>query len=268
MNIIVCVKEILDPEAPAEEFRLDAEKWELVASAKVIKVTNPFDEQAVEAALRIKDKNKTGTKVTILTLGNALDRVVVKKPLLMGADELVLLEDATFVDEDSWSAACALAAAIEKIGEYDLVICGRQAGDWNAGQVGLGIAEILGLPSVSIAQKVEIIDGKVRIERVLSNGHEVVDVTLPALITVSNELGQARYPSIRNMGKANRIQPIVWKPADIGLDAPGVGNRRRRLKLRKMFQPVFEGTCEMIEGESSQEAGENLAVRLRNNRIL
>ena len=266
MNIIVCVKEVVDPEAPEEEFSLDADKGMLVPSGKVLTVTNPFDEQAIEAALRIKDKN--GAKVTILSLGNALDRVVAKKPLLMGADALVLLEDGTFVDDDSWSTAHALAAAIEKIGAYDLVLCGRQAGDWNAGQVGLGIAEILGLPSVSVAKQVEIIDGKARVERVLSNGYEVVDIALPALITVSNELGEARYPSIRNMGKANKIQPTVWTPADIGLEASAVGRQGRRLKLRKLFQPVFEGTCEMIEGDSPQEAGEKLAVRLRNDRIL
>jgi electron transfer flavoprotein beta subunit len=111
-------------------------------------------------------------------------------------------------------------------------------------------------------------DQKARVERVITNGYEVVDVILPALITVSNELGQARYPSIRNMSKAKTIQPVIWKPADIGLEPSDVGTRGRRLELLKLFQPVFEGTCEMIRGETPQEAGENLAFRLRKERVV
>jgi electron transfer flavoprotein beta subunit len=265
MNIIVCAKEVPDPEAPVDEFKLDPDKNMLVSSPKVLKVPNPFDEQAVEAALRIKDR--LGAKVIVLSLGKGLDRVAAKKPLLMGADELVLLEDDAFADGDSWSTAHALAAAIRKIGDYHLVFCGRQAADWNAGQIGLGIAELLGLPSVTVARKIEIMDGKAKVERVTTNGYEVVDVILPAVITVSNELGQARYPAIQNIRKADKIQPVIWKPADIGLEPFAVGGQGRRLKLLKLCQPVFEGTCEMIEGETLQEAAENLALRLRKEKI-
>ena len=266
MNIIVCVKEVVDPEAPADSFRLDADKNVLISSPKVIKVLNPFDEQAIEAALRIKDK--LSAKVTVLSLGKKLDRVVVKKALFMGADELILLEDEVFADGDSWSTAYALAAAIRKIGNYDLVLCGRQAADWNAGQIGSGIAELLELPIVTVARKIEIIDGKAKVERVTANGYEVVDVILPSLITVSNELGQARYPAIQNIRKADKIQPIIWKPVDLGIEPSHVGSKGRRLKLLKLFQPIHEGTCEMIEGETPQEAGENLALALRKEKIL
>ena len=100
-------------------------------------------------------KDVNGGKITIISLGINLQRDVVKKPLSMGADELILLEDPAFVDGDSWSTAYALAAAIRKIGQYDLIFCGRQAADWDSGQVGSGIAEILGLPQVTIAKKIE-----------------------------------------------------------------------------------------------------------------
>ena len=266
MNIIVCIKEVLDPETPSDAFRVDSEKNVLVPMQKVLKVVNPFDEQAVEAALRIKDKGEA--KVTILSLGPKMDRVVVKKPILMGADELVLLEDDAYAGGDSWSTAHALAAAIRKIGQYDLILCGRQAADWNAGQVGLGIAELLGIPSVGVARKIDILDGKAKVERVIANGYETVEVVLPAVITVSNELGQARYPSIQNIRKSNTIQPTIWKPADIGLEPSAVGVQGRQLKLLKLFQPVFEGTCEIIKGETPQETGENLALRLRKERIV
>ncbi len=165
MNIVVCIKEIYDPEATIDSFRLDSATRTLVSSAKVLKVVNPFDEQAVEAALRIKDK--VGAKVTVLSLGNNLDRVVVKKPLHMGADELILLEDEAYVGGDSWSTAMALSAAIAKIGSCDLVLCGRQAADSNAGQTGLGIAEFLGLPCVTLARRIEINGRGASIERVI-----------------------------------------------------------------------------------------------------
>jgi electron transfer flavoprotein beta subunit len=266
MNIIVCIKEIPDPEAAIDSFRLDPANKVLVSSSKVLRVVNPFDEQAVEAALRIKDR--IGAKVTVVSLGNNLDRVVVKKPLHMGADELILLEDEAFVGGDSWATAQALSAAIRKIGEYDLVLCGRQAADSNAGQTGLGIAEFLGLPCVTVARKIEITGDTVAVERVIPNGYETVEVRLPAVITVSNELGQARYPSIKNIAKSNAIKPVIWKPADIGLEPEVCGTRARRLTAIKLFLPVFEATCEIVSGDTIQEAGQNLAVRLRQERIL
>lgn len=266
MNIIVCIKQIADPEAPADSFRLDPAKKVMTCSPKVLKVVNPFDEQAVEAALRIKDA--MGAKITAIALGNNLDRVVVKKPLFMGADELILLEDEAFAGGDSFSTVTALAAAIRKIGDYDLILCGRQAADWNAGQVGPGIAEVMGLPIITVARKIDIADGKARIEKVTSDGYETVEVGLPAVITVSNEIGQARYPAIQNIRVANKIQPVIWKPADLGLDPSRIGNAGRRLAVLELFQPVIEGACEIMEGETPQEMAENLALTLRKEKIL
>jgi electron transfer flavoprotein beta subunit len=266
MNIIVFVKEIMDPEVPAESFTLDSVNNTLVASRNVTKVVSPFDEQAVEAALRIKDAH--GAKVTAISLGKSLDRVVTKKPVFMGADELILMEDEAFAEGDSWSTACALAAAIRKVGSYDLIFCGRQAGDSNEGQVGLGIAELLGIPHVSVARKIDVLEGKAVVERVTCDGYETVEVLLPALITVSNELGEPRYPAIQNIRIASKIQSAVWKPADIEIDPVYLGNQGRRQKLLKLFQPVREGTCKMAEGDTPQEAAENLAVILRQAKVL
>ncbi len=266
MNIIVCVKQVIDPEAPPASFKVDAGSNKVVPPQGVAPVISPFDENAVEAALRIKDTH--GGKITAISLGVNLLREVVKKPLSMGADELILLEDEAFTDGDSWSTAYALAMAIKKVDDYDLVFCGRQAADWDAGQVGAGIAEILGLPSVTLARKVDAIDGKARVERVTADGYEVVEVELPALITVSNELGEARYPTIRGIMAAKKIEPIVWKPADIGVEAAQAGAAGRRAKLLKLFQPVHEGKCELVEGESAEEAGANLALKLREAKLL
>jgi electron transfer flavoprotein beta subunit len=289
MNIVVCIKEITDPEATIESYKIDSTTKALVPIGKILKVVNPFDEQAVEAALRIKDKALPGSgqrlpdgalpgspggmkdgkvKVSVVSLGNNLDRVVVKKPLNMGADELFLLEDETYVGGDSWSNAQALAAAIKKIGEVDLILCGRQAADSNAGQTGIAIAHFLGLPCVTVARKIEIADGRAIVERVIANGYETVEVTLPAVITVSNELGQARYPAIKNIARSAAIKPVIWKPSDLGIEPTLVGAQGRQLITQDCFIPVFEATCEIVTGDTVEEAAQALAVRLREERIL
>ena len=140
--------------------------------------------------------------------------------------------------------------------------------DWNAGQVGSGIAEILGLPSITLAKKIDITDGKAKIERVTDDGYEVMEAALPALLTVSHEIGEPRYPTIKGIMAAKKKEPTVWKPADIGAEASQIGTDGRRAKLLKLFQPVREGECEIIEGESPEEAAVNLALKLREFKVL
>jgi len=266
MNMIVCVKQVLDPEAPPASFKIDAATNKVLPPTGVSPVVDPYGEYAVEAALRIKDAK--GGKVTVLSLGINFFRDVIKKPLSMGADELILLEDPAFVEGDSWSTAYALAMAIKKIGAYDLIFCGREASDWNAGQVGSGIAEILGLPSATLAKKIEITDSKAKVERIITDGYEVIEVPLPALITVSNELGEPRYPTIKGIMAAKKKEPIIWKPADIGAEPSRVGAVGRRTKMVKLFQPVREGKCEVIGGDTPEETAAKLAVRLREAKII
>lgn len=266
MNMIVCVKQVIDPEAPPASFKVDAASNTVTLPPSISPVIDPYAEYAVEAALRIKDAQ--GGKLTAISLGNNLLREVVKKPLAMGADELILLEDEAFSDGDSYSTAYALAMAIKKIGDYDLIFCGRQASDWDAGQVGLGIAEILGLPGVTLARKIEVTDGKVRVERVADDGYEVISVALPAVITVTNELGEPRYPTIKGIMVAKKKEAVIWKPADIGVTPAQVGISGRRAKLVKLFQPVREGKCEIVEGETPEEAGANLALKLREAKVI
>ncbi len=266
MNMIVCIKQVIDPEAPPASFKIDPSSNTVVPPSGISPVISLFDENAVEAALRIKDAQDG--KITAISLGLNLLRDVVKKPLAMGVDELILLEDEAFVDGDSWSTAYALAMAIKKIGEYDLIFCGRQAADWDAGQVGSGIAEILGLPSVTLAKKIDITDGKARVERITAEGYEVIEVSLPALITVSNELGEPRYPTLRGIMAAKKKEPIIWKPADIGGEPAQFGAAGRRTNLLKLFQPVREGKCEIIEEDSPEEAAVSLALKLREAKIL
>jgi len=265
MNIIVCVKQVIDPEAPPASFKIDAaaNKAEMHGAPPVI---DPYGEYAVEASLKIKEAR--GGKVTVMSLGVNLLREVVKKPLAMGADELILLEDEAYTGGDGWSTASALAIAIKKKGSYDLILCGREASDTNAGQTGAAIAEVLGLPCVTLVRKIDVTDDKLRVERVNSAGYDVIEVPLPAVLTVSNEIGQPRYPTIKGIMAAKKIEPIVWKPADIGIEASHLGTAGRRTRMRKLFQPVHEGKCELAAGDSPEEMAVNLAMKLREARIL
>jgi electron transfer flavoprotein beta subunit len=265
VNIIVCVKQVIDPEAPPSSFKIDAanNRAEMRGAPPVI---DPYGEYAVEAALKIKDV--AGGKITVMSLGANLLREVVKKPLAMGADELILLEDEAFADTDSFTTATALAAAIKKLPVYDLILCGREASDTNAGQTGAGIAELLGIPCVTLARKIDAAEGKLRIERVTSTGYEVIEAPLPAVVTVSNEIGEPRYPTIKGIMAAKKKEPIIWKPADIGIDITQVGAAGRRVRLNRLYQPVHEGKCELVDGENPEEMGANLALKLRTTKIL
>ena len=265
MKIIVCVKQVIDPEAPPSSFKIDAaaNKAEMQGAPPVL---DPYGEYALEASLKIKDGGDT--KVSVISMGNKLLREVVKKSLAMGTDELILLEDEAYTGGDSWSTAYALAMAIKKIGEYDLILCGREASDSNSGQTGAGIAEILGIPCVTLAKKIDMSDGQVRIERATSDGYEVIETSLPLVITVSNEIGEPRYPTIKGIMAAKKIEPIIWKPADIGAEPAKLGAAGQRAGLQKLYQPVHEGKCEFAEGDSPEEIANNLAAKLREAKIL
>ena len=221
---------------------------------------------AVSPSIRQEDAGDAS--ISILSLGENLQRDVVKKPLAMGADELILLEDPVFSGGDTKANATALAAAIKKIGDVDLILCGREASDTNAGQTGPAIAMLLGLPCITIARKIEVNGAVAKIERATSEGYDIVETSLPAVVTVSNEVGEARYPTIKGIMGAKKKQPVVWTPADLGLDATAVGVSGSRVVLEKLYEPVFEGTCELVEGETPEETGVLLAVKLREAKIL
>ena len=267
MRIIVFAKQVMDPETPRASFRIDEASNKVAPVQGIAPVVNGFDENAVEAALRLKEKH-SGTTVTVITLGKDLVMDVIKKPLSMGADELILLQDAAFEDGDACATAYAIAMAVRKVGEFDLIICGRQASDTDRGQVGPGVAEFLGVPCITIGKSVEVRDGKVVVERVRTDGSEVVEAPLPALVTVSNELGEPRYPTLRGIMLAGRKQPKVWTAADIGADPNMCGARGRRVTMTRLFIPKVEKVCEFVDGENGADKGRKLALALRSAKLI
>jgi len=264
MNLIVCVKQIIDPETPAAAFKIDPEAKRAIPPKDRPMVISDYDEVAVEAALRIKEAK--GGKITILSLGAPSATEVIKHCLAMGADEGILLSDPLFVEEDRSLTAYALAMAIKKIGEFDLILCGRQEGDWDAGQVGLGIAEILGIPSASPVKKIEVKDGTALVERVVSDGHEVIEIPLPALVAVSSELGVPRYPTMKGIMTAAKKKVSTWTAQEIGADPDRLG--AAKVRMLKLFIPVREARCEFVEAETPEEAGASLALKLREAKLV
>ncbi len=267
MHLVVCAKQIPDPETPPSAFKIDTVANAVVPVPGISPVLSPFDAQAAEAALRIKEKVGE-SKVTVISLGKESAQAAIKQVLAMGADEGVLLNDDAFEGGDSYTTAHALAAAIKKLGDVDAVICGRQAADWDMGQVGLGIAEELGWPGAIVAKDVQAADGALLVQRVLLDGFETVRMPLPAVITVSNELGDPRYPKLQQIMQAAKKTVTTWTAADLGLDAASVGKAGSRLRLERLAQPEAGGAVQIIEGDTPEAQAQALAQALRDARII
>ena len=264
VKIGVLAKQVIDPEMPMAAFRIDDNSKKVVPPPNIPPVVNGFDENAVEAALLIKDAQEAS--VTVISTGTEFAMDDMKKTLSMGADELVLLQDEAFDNTiDSFMTAQLLAAAVRKLDGFDLIICGRQASDWDNAQVPLGVAEILGMSCISLGKRVDVTDGKVRVERIIADGYEIVEAPLPALVTVSNELGQPRYPTLRGIMAATRKKPTIWSAAELGLDS---SQSQSRITLQDLFVPVSDQDCEIIEGEDPADSARLLAMKLREDKII
>ncbi|MEE9275036.1 MAG: electron transfer flavoprotein subunit beta/FixA family protein [bacterium] len=266
MDIIVCIKQVQDPDIPPRDFKVDEEKMAVVSPANVPPVISTFDENAIEAAITLKEDQ--GGKITVLTVGGAKARDSLKKCLAMGCDEAVLLQDEAFEGSDAFGVSRILAGAVRKLGSFDVILCGRLTSDWSYGATGLALAEALGLPSVTQLQSLEAVEGGIRCERVLEDGAEVVEVQTPCLLTTSNEINTPRLPSVKGILMASRKEIPVWGAAETGVDPAEVGAGAATLELTRLYKPVFTGQCEFIEGESLEEAAENLALRLREEKII
>jgi electron transfer flavoprotein beta subunit len=266
MNIIVCVKQIQDPEIPVSKFRLDSDGKKVIPPEGIPPVINPYDEHAVELAIRIKEQQ--GGQITVLTIGDEGASRVVKHALAMGADEGILLQDPAFNGSDSFTTAHILSRAIQKIKEFDLILCGRQAADWDEGVVGSIMAENLELPLVTLAESVDFREGLWYVKRVILDGHQIFAVAPPAVLTVSHESGPPRLPSGWGIITASKKEIPIWdaklieaKPALIGADTS-------RKKLTRLFIPERERTCEIIDGEKLEGAAEKLIKKMREAGVL
>ena len=266
MRIAVCAKQVLDPEVPPSQFKVDEAARRVVPPQGAAPVVNGFDLNAVEAALRIRDAaGGQGVEISVFSAGSGFVMDVMKKPLSMGADRLVLVDDPALASADAAATARVLAAAVKRDGPYDLILCGRQASDWDQAQVPIGVAEYFGLPCVTLARLVEVKDGRVRIERALPGLVQTVEAPLPVVITVSNELGEPRYPTLRGIMAAGRKQPVMVRLADLGIGAADIAPK---MTLKRLSVPEKRRTVEIIKGQDDADSGRLLALRLREEKLI
>jgi electron transfer flavoprotein beta subunit len=224
---------------------------------------NAYDEQAIEAALRLRDSGVECT-ISVVSVGNDPANIL-KHAAAMGADEIAMIQgDAGAVD--GFAVATLLAAYVRSLGGADLILCGRQASDDDQGVVPGLLGEMLGMPVVTIARAVAMAGPTtVKVTRVTPNGDEVVQVQCPAVVTISNELGQPRYPTTARTMKARRMKPNVVTLEDLSLAPEDV---RPRVTMTKQFVSTVQGSCEMIGGDTPKDLAERLIARLRQERVL
>jgi electron transfer flavoprotein beta subunit len=249
MKIIVLVKQV-----PDTETKVQVKPGETNISADgVTYVINPYDEYAIEEALRIKEKK--GGEVTLVSLGWDKAGEALRTGLAMGADKAVHLNDPAFLGGDAYSTAFALAKAIQKM-EYDLILCGKQGIDFDNHQVGVRVAELLGVPHVAVVTKLELQDKSAVAHREIEGGSEIVEVPLPAVITCQKGLNEPRYASLKGIMQAKKKPLETKKPADLGVTPAEVGKAGAKLEVVSMFMPPERAAGRVVPGEPEEAAKE------------
>ena len=260
MNIVVCIKQVPD----TDKVTIDRETNRL-NRAGVPSIINPFDENALEMAVRLKEKY--GGKVTVLTMGPPQAESALRDALAVGADEAVLLTDKKFAGADTWATSYTLSCAIRKFDPFDLLLFGKQAVDGDTAQVGPGVAQYLDLPMVTYAREIEADDGTFRVKQVTEDGYDVWEVPAPAACTVVKEANTPRMPSLKLKMRAKKAEVPVWSADDLEADAEKMGLKGSPTKVVKIFRPPVKMNKEKLEGEPPEMATK-LIHRLKERKLL
>jgi electron transfer flavoprotein beta subunit len=243
VNIVVCIKQV----PGTTQVKINPETGTLIRDG-VEAVVNPFDEYAIEEALRIKEK--TGATVKIITMGPPQAETALRSAIAMGADEAILVTDRQFAGSDTWATSYTLSSAIRTLGKTDLIICGKQAIDGDTAQVGPGIAEMLDIPFVAWVRKVEeITDSSIRVERLMEQGYDVVEMPLPGLITVVKEINTPRMASLKGKMKAKSATITKITAAEMTVDPNRLGLKGSPTQVFRSFVPERKSGGEKISGE-------------------
>jgi electron transfer flavoprotein beta subunit len=264
VKYVVCVKLTPDTE------QLNQVSPEKVPSGDlgVTMVLNPWDEYAVEEALLLQDRY--GGDAVALTVGEEASTEALKRAVAMGIGEAVLLSDPAFRGSDVWGIARILAEGVKKQGDYTLVLAGKFSVDGNSGVVAAGVAAWLGIPYVSGVIKIEdISDNTATVRRMLDEGMQTVKVSLPAVLSVSIEINEPRYPNFMGIRKASRMQFPPMTAADLGIDASQVGKAGARVEWTDLRKPPARAAkCEFIEGETAADRAKTLVDRLIADKVV
>jgi electron transfer flavoprotein beta subunit len=260
MNIVVCIKQVPD----SDKVTIDRETNRL-NRAGVPSIINPFDENALEMALQLKDQH--GGKITVISMGPPQAEEALRTALAHGADEAILVSDRKFGGADTWATSYPLHLAIKKLGDYDLVLFGKQAIDGDTAQVGPGVAHFLGIPVLTYAQGVEVTGDTFKVNKVTEDGYEIWDVDKPAALTVVKEANELRMPSLKKKMAAKKAEIPVWGFEDLEPDEEMIGLTGSPTKVSKVFAPPVKLNKEILSGEPSDMITE-LIKKLKEQNIL
>jgi electron transfer flavoprotein alpha/beta subunit len=260
MNIIVSIKQVPD----TTEVRIDPVTNTLVREG-VPSIINPFDENAIEAALQLREAH--GGEVTVITMGPPQAQEALRQSLAMGADKAYLISDRAFAGSDTLATSYTLACAVRHLGDYDMIICGKQAFDGDTAQVGPGLAEHLGIPQVTYAIGIEVEGKKARIKRLLDDRFELVDVPMPCLLTVVKQINEPRHAGLKGVMKARKAEIPALSAADVGADPARCGLSGSPTNVMRVFSPQRHRSGERLEGEIP-EMTRTLVEKLRTDKVL
>jgi electron transfer flavoprotein beta subunit len=250
MNIIVCIKQVPN----TTDVKIDPVTNTLIRDG-VESVINPFDAYAIEEGVRLKER--FGGKVTVITMGPPQAESALKEAISLGCDEAALVSDRKFAGSDTWATSYTLSCAIRKVGEFDIILCGKQASDGDTAQVGPGISTHLDIPQVTYVKKIEEIkDGRATVERMTEEGYDIVETPLPCLLTVVKEINTPRMPSLKGMMRAKSAQIAKWTAADIEADSRSIGLDGSPTRVVRIFTPPPRKGGEIIKGDTTQVAQE------------
>lgn len=252
MKIVACIKQVPD----TAEVKIDQETSTLVLEG-VETITNPFDEFAIEEALLTREAH--GGEVHVITMGPPQAIDVLRNALAMGADQAYLLSDPAFAGADTLATAYTLSKAIQKIGDVDLVICGKQAIDGDTAQVGPGIATRLKIPQLTYVSKVREIDpekGRIVVERMVEDGIQAVESSVPAVVTVMKDINEPRLPSLLGIRKAAKAEIPTWTAADLPVDHNRLGLKGSPTWVASVFRPEQRRGGEVLQGEIPEVVSE------------
>ncbi len=247
MKIIVCLKQVPD----AKDVRLDPETNTL-AREGVQSIMNPYDQHALEEAVRLKETH--GGEVTVITMGPPQAEEMLRLAISCGADNAVLVSDRSFAGADTWATAYTLECAINHLGDFDLILCGKQAIDGDTAQVGPGLATRMDIGFITCVQKVQqsTPDGLV-VERMMDDGYDVVSVDYPALLTVVKDINDPRVPSLKGKMRAKKIEILTLAAEEIGADKKFIGLPGSPTKVVKVFPPEPRGGRTVLNGTLDEQ---------------
>lgn len=250
MKIIVCIKQVPD----AKEVRLDP-ATNTLARAGVESIMNPYDQHALEAAVTLKES--CGGTVTVLSMGPPQAQAVLRQAISCGADEAVLVSDRGFAGADTWATAYTLAKTVETLGDFDLILCGKQAIDGDTAQVGPGLAMRLGIPYATCIQKIRSADSRAIVfERMMDEGYDVLKSGYPLLLTVVKDLNEPRVPSLKGKMKAKKAEISIMDAASIEADPDCIGLTGSPTQVVKVFPPEPRGTRALLSGSVDEQVAQ------------